>query len=129
MLEDFILPFYFLFSGSSAPTLVLLLCVFVCCFFCLVVLPTFPSVSSFLKLCASVLIFFVWLLLDLWKRKFHMYSSPFSFECIWPPSPLANLEFTTFPFMFLLSQIVSIYCVSLLVILLIVFCPFVLCFG
>ena len=51
------------------------------------------SVSSFFKLCVSVWgLFCLWLPLGLWKRKFHIYSSPFSFDSIWSPCFLANSE-------------------------------------
>ena len=113
------------FSGVSLSPLMFYLCVSVYCF-CLVVFHT--SFLFFYKLCVSVLDSLCVVVICLMKKDFHIYSSPFYFECIWSPSSFAKWNFYSSPFYVLLSQIIPVYSSDLLVIVLLVLWPFILRF-
>ena len=62
------------------------------------------------------------------NKKFHIYSNPLFFECIYPLPHLQIQIFSPSSFVFLLSQIIPVYTESLLMTLLLVLWPFMFLF-
>ena len=72
----------------------------------------FSSVSSFFFFSSYVSrfwIFCVWLPLDLWKRKFQVNSSPFSFERVWSRSSFENSHLLALPLLCLYCHKLSLF--------------------